>query len=50
MQKEKLNAQGETIVEKESEFNVDLRSEEVTPDVILKDEERMGEIQKVVEN
>ena len=41
----------ESLVEKEEpEFKVDLRIEGIAQDVILKDEERMGNIQEVVDN
>ena len=46
----KLERRDESIVEKEPEFKVDLRHEGIAQDVILKDEERMGTIQEVVEN
>ena len=47
----KLYAQDESTVAKEDpEFKVDLRIEGIAHDVILKDEERMGKIQEVVEN
>ena len=40
----------ESLVEKEEpSFEVDLRIEGIAQDVILKDEERMSQIQKVVE-
>ena len=46
----KLERRDESTVETESEFKVDLRIEGIAQDVILKDDERMGKIQEVVEN
>ena len=39
-----------TVEEEDPEFKVDLRIEGIAQDVILEDEERNGQIQKVVEN
>ena len=41
-------ARDESTLEKEPEFKVDLGIEGIAPDVILKDEERMGKTHKVV--
>ena len=46
----KVKRSAESPVEKEEpEFKVDLRTEGIAQDVILEDEERMGQIQEVVE-
>ena len=46
----KLERSAESLVGKEeSEFKVDFRIEGIAQDVILKDEERMGKIQEVLE-
>ena len=37
-------------VEEKHEFEVDLRIEGIAHDVFMKDEERMGQVQDVVEN
>ena len=42
----KLERSAESNVEEEPEFKVDLRIEEITQGVILKDEERMGKSKK----
>ena len=42
----KLERSAESNVETEPEFKVDLRIEEITQGVILKDEERMGKSKK----
>ena len=44
----KLERRDESTVEKQPQFEVDLRIEGIAQDVILKDEERMGKIQEVV--
>ena len=46
----KLHARSESAVEEKPGFKVDVRIGGIVDDVILKDEERMGKIQEVVEN
>ena len=47
----KLERRTESTAEKEEpELEVDLRTEGIAQDAILKDEERMGKIREVVEN
>ena len=46
----KQNCEKDSSVEEKPEFLVDLRIEGIAHDVILKDEERMGQVQVVVEN
>ena len=46
----KLKRSTESPVEKEPEFNVDLRIEAIAQDVILEDEERMRQTQEVKKN
>ena len=46
----KQNCEKDSSVEEKPQFKVDLRIEGIDHYVILKDEERMGQIQEVVEN